>query len=142
MDSAHCLILNKVDTKSSRIMVKQPLESRYLKSSNRINEMRKVYEMRHLQHLSVAEIISKTGISHSQVYRFLSTFASEYPELAEQMKKKRDEVKPDEYQKLLSELSTLKAELKREKLRADFYEEMVSFGKEVYGIDLKKAGTK
>jgi len=123
-------------------MVKQPLESRYLKSSNRINEMRQVYEMRHLQHLSVAEIISKTGISHSQVYRFLSIFASEYPELAEQMKKKRDEVKPDEYQKLLSELSTLKAELKREKLRADFYEEMVSFGKEVYGIDLKKAGTK
>ena len=123
-------------------MVKQPLESRYLKSSNRINEMRQVYEMRHLQHLSVPEIISKTGISQSQVYRFLSTFASEYPELAEQMKKKRDEVKPDEYQKLLSELSTLKAELKREKLRADFYEEMVAFGKEVYGIDLKKAGTK
>ena len=104
--------------------------------------MRQVYEMRHLQHLSVPEIISKTGISQSQVYRFLSTFASEYPELAEQMKKKRDEVKPDEYQKLLSELSTLKAELKREKLRADFYEEMVAFGKEVYGIDLKKAGTK
>ena len=24
----------------------------------------------------------------------------------------------------------------------DFYEEMVAFGKEVYGIDLKKAGTK
>ena len=58
------------------------------------------------------------------------------------MKKKRDEVTPDEYEKLLGELSTLKAELKREKLRADFYEEMVAFGKEVYGIDLKKAGTK
>ena len=25
-----------------------------------------------------------------------------------------------------------------QKLRADFYEEMVAFGKEVYGIDLKK----
>lgn len=36
----------------------------------------------------------------------------------------------------------LKGELKREKLRADFYEEMVEFGKDVYGIDLKKAGTK
>ena len=47
-----------------------------------------------------------------------------------------------EYKKLLEELSTLKSELKREKLRADFYEEMVAFGKEVYGIDLKKAGTK
>lgn len=32
--------------------------------------------------------------------------------------------------------------LSQEKLRADFYEEMVAFGKEVYGIDLKKAGTK
>ena len=31
---------------------------------------------------------------------------------------------------------------KTERLRADFYEEMVAFGKEVYGIDLKKAGTK
>ena len=137
-----CLILNKVDTKSSRIMVKQPNESSYVKFSNRVNDMRLIYEMRHLQHLSVPEIISKTGISQCQVYRFLSTFAREYPELAEQMKKKRDEVKPDEYQKLLEELSTLKLELRREKLRADFYEEMVAFGKEVYGIDLKKAGTK
>ena len=33
-------------------------------------------------------------------------------------------------------------QLATEKLRADFYEEMVNFGKEVYGIDLKKAGTK
>jgi hypothetical protein len=36
----------------------------------------------------------------------------------------------------------LQGELRREKLRADFYEEMVSFGEEVYGINLKKAGTK
>ena len=55
-----CLILNKVDTKSSRIMVKKPNESSYVKSSNRINEMRLIYEMRHLQHLSVPEIMSKT----------------------------------------------------------------------------------
>ena len=123
-------------------MVKQPNESNYVKSSNRINEMRLVYEMRHLQHFSVPEIISKTGIKRTQVYSFLSTFASEYPDLVEQMKKKREEVTPDEYKKLLEEVSTLKSQLKREKLRADFYEEMVAFGKEVYGIDLKKAGTK
>ena len=36
----------------------------------------------------------------------------------------------------------LKKQVKSERLRADFYEEMVAFGKEVYGIDLKKAGTK
>ena len=123
-------------------MVKQPKESNYVKSSNRINEMQTVYEMRHIQHLGILEIISRTGIKRSQVYRFLSTFAAEYPDLVEQMKKKREDVTPDEYQKLLEELSTLKSELKREKLRADFYEEMVAFGKEVYGIDLKKAGTK
>ena len=123
-------------------MVKQPKESSYVKSSTRINDMKTVYEMRHIQHLRIPEIISRTGIKRSQVYRFLSTFAAEYPDLVEQMKKKREDVTPDEYQKLLEELSTLKSELKREKLRADFYEEMVAFGKEVYGIDLKKAGTK
>jgi hypothetical protein len=98
--------------------------------------------MRYMQNLSVPEIISKTGIKQTQIYRFLHTFASEYPDLVGQMKKKREDVTPDEYQKLLEELSTLRSELKREKLRADFYEEMVAFGKEVYGIDLKKAGTK
>jgi predicted DNA-binding protein YlxM (UPF0122 family) len=123
-------------------MVKQPNESNYVKSSNRINDMRQVYEMYYIQHLSVPEIISKTGIKRSQIYRFLHTFASEYPDLVEQMKKKSSDVTPDEYKKLLEEVSTLKSQLKREKLRADFYEEMVAFGKEVYGIDLKKAGTK
>ena len=123
-------------------MVKQPNESSYVKSSNRINEMRQVYEMRHMEHLSIPEIVLKTGINRSQVYRFLSTFACEYPELVEQMKKKREDVTPDEYKKLLEEVSALKSQLKREKLRADFYEEMVAFGKDVYGIDLKKAGTK
>ena len=123
-------------------MVKQPQESSYVKSSKRINDMKTVYEMRHIQHLDVPEIISRTGIKRTQVYKFLSTFAAEYPDLVEQMKKQKEDVTPDEYKKLLEELSTLKSELKREKLRADFYEEMVAFGKEVYVIDLKKAGTK
>ena len=123
-------------------MVKQPNEISYVKSSNRINDMRLVYELYHIQRQSVASIISRTSIKRSQVYRFLRIFASEYTELAEQMKKKREDVSPDEYKKLLEEVSTLKSELRREKLRADFYEEMVAFGKEVYGIDLKKAGTK
>ena len=123
-------------------MVKQPKESNYVKSSTRINDMKTVYEMRHIQHLRIPEIISRTGIKRSQIYRFLSIFAAEHPDLVEQMKKKRKDVTPDEYQKLLEKVSTLESELKREKLRADFYEEMVAFGKEVYGIDLKKAGTK
>ena len=123
-------------------MVNQPKGSSYVKSSTRINDMKTVYEMRHMHHLGVAEIISRTGLKRGQIYKYLRIFAAEYPDLVEQMKKKREDVSPDEYQKLLEELSTLKSELKREKLRADFYEEMVAFGKEVYGIDLKKAGTK
>ena len=123
-------------------MVKQTVESRYAKDSHRINSMKEVYELFYIHHLRVTEIMSRKGMSQYKVYHFLRTFASEYPELAEQMKKKREDVTPDEYQKLLEELSTLKSELKREKLRADFYEEMVAFGKEVYGIDLKKAVTK
>ena len=123
-------------------MVKQPNESIYVKSFNRIDEMRQVYEMHYLQHLSVPEIISRTGVKRTQVYKFLNIFAAEYPDLVEQMKKKREDVSSDDYKKLLEEVSTLKSQLKREKLRADFYEEMVAFGKEVYGIDLKKAGTK
>ena len=39
---------------------------------------------------------------------------------------------------MLKKVSELESKLKRETLRADFYEEMVAFGKEVYGIDLKK----
>ena len=61
--------------------------------------------------------------------------------MAEQMKKRKD-VTPADYKKLQDENARLQSELKREKLRADFYEEMVAFGKEVYGIDLKKTGTK
>ena len=98
--------------------------------------------MRHMEHLSISEIVLKTGISRTQVYRFLSTFAAEYPDLVEQMKKKREDVSPDDYKTLVEEVAALKSQLKREQLRADFYEEMVAFGKEVYGIDLKKAGTK
>lgn len=64
------------------------------------------------------------------------------PKMADQMKKKGRDVTPADYKQLQSEIARLQSELKREKLRADFYEEMVDFGKEVYGIDLKKAGTK
>ena len=123
-------------------MVKQPVESRYAKDTDRINKMKEVYEMFHIQHLRVTGIMSRKGMTHYKVYHFLRTFAAEYPELAEQMKKKGSDLTPEDYKKLLEEVSTLKSQLKKEKLRADFYEEMVAFGREVYGIDLKKAGTK
>lgn len=58
------------------------------------------------------------------------------------MKKKGKDLVPEDYTRLQKELADLRKQLAKEKLRADFYEEMVAFGKDVYGIDLKKAGTK
>ena len=62
--------------------------------------------------------------------------------MCEQMKKQGKAVTSEDYKKILRENMELRKLLSQEKLRADFYEEMVAFGKEVYGIDLKKAGTK
>ena len=123
-------------------MVKQPKEKCYSRDVNLINEMKDVFDMRYVQHLRESEILSRTGLNRTRSYKILRTFAAEYPDLADQMKKKGNDVTPEDYKKLLEEVSTLKSQLKKEKLRADFYEEMVAFGKEVYGIDLKKAGTK
>lgn len=58
------------------------------------------------------------------------------------MSKQGKEITPDDYKDLVKEVAELKKQLKAERLRADFYEEMVAFGKDAYGIDLKKAGTK
>lgn len=106
-----------------------------------VQRSQKISELYYVQNLPVREIVSQTGCSRSSVYRIINNFALETPELLELMKKQK-EVPPADYTNLKREISQLKASLKREKLRADFYEEMVAFGKEVYGIDLKKAGTK
>ena len=101
-----------------------------------------VYDLVRVQNLSVKDVIQKTGLSQVTIYRYLRTFAEENSQVAEQMKKSGTAITPEDYKKLQEENARLHTELKREKLRADFYEEMVAFGKEIYGIDLKKAGTK
>lgn len=101
-----------------------------------------VFSMHCIENLSASAIIKKTGLNKNRVYKILSTFAVENPELAEQMKKKGKDLVPEDYTRLQKELADLRKQLAKEKLRADFYEEMVAFGKDVYGIDLKKAGTK
>ena len=100
------------------------------------------YEMYYLQGVPVAEVARKTGLNRQTIYRYLRNFEAINPQVAEQMKKNGKDVTPDDYKALQEEVARLQGELKREKLRADFYEEMVAFGKDVYGIDLKKAGTK
>ena len=104
--------------------------------------MYEVYYMYKVEHLNVPTIMGKKSLGRSKVYRILRTFASENPEMAEKMAKQGKDVTPSDYEELLKKVSELESKLKRETLRADFYEEMVAFGKEVYGIDLKKAGTK
>ena len=101
-----------------------------------------VYDLVRVQNLSVKDVIKKTGLSKVTIYRYLRTFENENPKVAEQMRKNGTSITPEDYKKLQEENARLHTELKREKLRADFYEEMVAFGKEIYGIDLKKAGTK
>ena len=101
-----------------------------------------IYRLRIVEGLGMGEVVKKTGLSRSSIYRCLSTFESENPKEAELMKKQGKDIRPEDYQKLMDELSSLKKELAEERLRADFYQEMVAFGKDVYGIDLKKAGTR
>ena len=112
------------------------------KSSERYQLMYDVYYLYKVDHESVTSISQKKSLNRSKVYRILRTFASENPEMAEKMAKQGKDVTPSDYEELLKKVSELESKLKRETLRADFYEEMVAFGKEVYGIDLKKAGTK
>ena len=112
------------------------------KCSERNQLMYEVYYLYKVEHQSVPSIMEKKSLKRSKVYRILRTFASENPEMAEKMAKQGKDVTPSDYEELLKKVSELESKLKHEKLRADFYEEMVAFGKEVYGIDLKKAGTK
>ena len=132
--------LNKVDTLKSTIMKKK--EEQLQISLDRVKLQKHVYELCRVQKLTINEVRKKTGLGMGTIYRYLHTFEEENPKLVEQMKKQGPNIIPEDYKKLQEEVLRLKCELKRERLRADFYEEMVAFGKEVYGIDLKKAGTK
>ena len=95
-----------------------------------------------IEHLSRREISEKLGILKTTVCKNINIFEIENPEIISQMKKEGKNVTPEDYEKLKKEIADLKNKLSLESLRADFYEEMVKFGKEVYGIDLKKDGTK
>lgn len=107
-----------------------------------VEQMKELYLLRVSDHLSFSEISQKIGISRSGVFQKIRTFESENPELAERMQKQGKEITPEDYKALVQEIAELKKQVKSERLRADFYEEMVAFGEEVYGINLKKAGTK
>ena len=118
------------------------MRGKQLLSSEKHEILRGLLEDYYYNHLSTYELAKKSGIARTTIYQWIRTFEAENPQMSEQMKKQGKEITPDDYKKLLQEISDLKKSLAQEKLRADFYEEMVAFGKEVYGVDLKKVGTK
>lgn len=117
-------------------------EEKYLQAKARKTREEEIYRLYTLDRMKVREIIDKLGVTRSAVYQALTTFERENPQEATLMKRQGKDVTPEDYKALLEELAKLKKDLSVERLRADFYEEMVAYGKEVYGIDLKKAGTK
>ena len=108
----------------------------------RKNLEREIFRLVKQDNVSIQEVVQQYGVSRSSIYRIIATFERENPLEAELMKKQGKDVTPEDYKKLLEELSSLKKALAEERLRADFYQEMVAYGEEVYGIKLKKAGTK
>ena len=122
--------------------ITQMKEKNYNQEQARNLLNQEINRLRLLEGMDVKSIIEKLGVSRSRVYKALTTIEQENPQQVELMKKRGKDVTPEDYKKLREEIAILKKDLTRERLRADFYEEMVAFGKEVYGIDLKKAGTK
>ena len=133
-----CLFVDMVDSLKNH----QMKEEKYNLEVEHNLLHQEIYRLRMLENMDISSIREKFCLSRSSIYRALATFEKENPEQAALMKKQGKDVTPEDYKKLQEEIATLKKDLTRERLRADFYEEMVVFGKEVYGIDLKKVGTK
>ena len=120
----------------------EKLKESYLKEKEITNRNRVIYEMSSIDSLTSREISEGIVVSQTTVLRNIRKFEAENPEIIIQMRKNTKNVTSDDYAKLKKEITELKAKLSNETLRADFYEEMVKLGKEIYGIDLKKGGTK
>lgn len=114
----------------------------YEQEKVRKNLEREVYRLVKQENIPIKEVVQLYNVSRSSIFRIITTFEDENPQEAELMKKKGKDLTPEDYKKLLEELSSLKKALAEERLRADFYQEMVAYGEAVYGINLKKAGTK
>lgn len=92
--------------------------------------------------LTLYGLCKKYCLRSSVLHRWIRTFAPEY-QFNESPMGKKPRSQSEELLALERALRQKELELKREKMRADFYETMVDIAKEDFNIDLrKKAGTK
>ena len=122
--------------------MKKELGPTGLDEKNKSLTLQEIYYLRYVENENIAEISKRICVSTKCVYKYLANFEKVNPIEAERMKKQGKDLAPEDYRELLRENATLKKQLSRESLRPDFYEEMVKYAKEMYGIDLKKAGAK
>ncbi|MEG2151521.1 MAG: hypothetical protein RRY36_09920, partial [Bacteroidaceae bacterium] len=112
-------------------------EEKYIQLKARKAREQEIYRLYTIDHMKVPDIMKELGVPRSAVYRALTIFERENPQEAALMKRQGKDATPEDYKELLQEIAKLKQDLSVERLRADFYEEMVAYSKEVYGIDLK-----
>lgn len=93
--------------------------------------------------LSFNEFCKQKSLDRGTFNYWLLTFAPEAHLSSKDMGKEKDRNESEEIRELKRQLRQKELELKKEKMRADFYETMVDVAEEQFNIDIrKKAGTK
>ena len=102
-------------------------------------------QMYYVDGLSVPSILEKIPVVRSTVYHWIRIFASENPEMVEQMKKKAvsSELAAADYKQLKAEILRLRRQLSEAELKAVAYDTMIDVAEEMFNIPIrKKAGTR
>ena len=93
--------------------------------------------------LSFGDYCKKKSLDRSTFNYWLLTFAPDGYLSSKEMGKDKDRSESEEIRELKRQLKQKELELKKEKMRADFYETMVDVAEEQFNIPIrKKTGTK
>lgn len=93
--------------------------------------------------LSFHDFCKKKSLDRGTFNYWLLTFAPEGYLSSKEMGKEKERSESEEIRELKRQFHQKELELKKEKMRADFYETMVDVAEEQFNIDIrKKAGTK
>lgn len=93
--------------------------------------------------LSFSDFCKKKSLDRTTFRFWLLTFAPEGHLSSKDMGKAKERSELEEIREFKRQLRQKELELKKEKMRADFYETMVDVAEEQFNIDIrKKAGTK